>query len=210
MKRGTHRNRKQICCDLNETLTVSTTEHSSRSLHLIVQPVLANFSGNRSFSHPPQYILFIYLFISRKSLQYILVNIYILWFPLSSNSTIHQIGCNVLKRIVKTCCRKAQAPVGVFEWAPLVAQIVKNLPAMQATWVQSLGREESLPRREWLTVPGFLPGEFHGLRSLVGYSPWSHKEPDTTEQLTLSLHLGSRGKVLFQGMFLRGVDVVLK
>ena len=32
----------------------------------------------------------------------------------------------------------------------------------------------------------------------------------TTEQPTLSLHLGSRGKVLFQGMFLRGVDVVLK
>jgi len=28
-----------------------------------------------------------------------------------------------------------------------------------------------------------LPGEFHGQRSLVGYSPWGHKESDTTEQL---------------------------
>ena len=31
--------------------------------------------------------------------------------------------------------------------------------------------------------PVFLPGEFHGLRSLVGYSPWGHKESDTTERL---------------------------
>ena len=31
----------------------------------------------------------------------------------------------------------------------------------------------------------FLPGEFHGQRSLVGYSPWDHKELDMTEQLTL-------------------------
>ena len=32
-----------------------------------------------------------------------------------------------------------------------------------------------------------LPGKFHGQRSLVGYSPWGHKELDKTEQLTLSL-----------------------
>ena len=53
----------------------------------------------------------------------------------------------------------------------LVAQMVKNLPATQETQVQSLGQEESLPvgRREWLPTPVFLPGEFHGQRSLVGY-----------------------------------------
>ena len=39
----------------------------------------------------------------------------------------------------------------------------------------------------WLLTPVFLPREFHGQRSLVGYSPWSHKESDMTEQLTLSL-----------------------
>ena len=44
-------------------------------------------------------------------------------------------------------------------------------------------------RREWLPTPVFLPGEFHGQRSLGGYSPWGHKELDTTEQLTLSLSL---------------------
>ena len=31
-----------------------------------------------------------------------------------------------------------------------------------------------------------LPGEFHGQRSLAGYSPWGHKESDMTERLTLS------------------------
>ena len=30
----------------------------------------------------------------------------------------------------------------------------------------------------------FLPGEFHGQRSLVGYSPWKHKEFDMAERLT--------------------------
>ena len=36
-------------------------------------------------------------------------------------------------------------------------------------------------RREWLPTPAFLPGEFHGQRILVGYSPWGHKESDMTE-----------------------------
>ena len=34
-------------------------------------------------------------------------------------------------------------------------------------------------RRKWQPAPVFLPGEFHGLRSLVGYSPWGHKDWDT-------------------------------
>ena len=56
----------------------------------------------------------------------------------------------------------------------LVAQTVKNLPAMQETWVQSLVGK--LPcRRNWLPTPIFLPREFHGQRSLAGYSPWGHR-----------------------------------
>ena len=41
--------------------------------------------------------------------------------------------------------------------------------------------------REWLLTPVFLPGESHGQRSLVGYSPWGRRELDMTEWLTLSL-----------------------
>ena len=59
----------------------------------------------------------------------------------------------------------------------LVAQMVKNLPAMQEGW--SLGQE--IPwRRKWQLTPVFSPGESHGQRSLAGYSPWSRKESDTT------------------------------
>ena len=50
---------------------------------------------------------------------------------------------------------------------------------MQETWVQSLGWEDPLEKGKAPT-PVFWPGEFHGL-----YSPWGHKESDTTEQLSL-------------------------
>ena len=36
-------------------------------------------------------------------------------------------------------------------------------------------------KREWLPFPVYLPGEFHGQKSLVGYSPWGRKELDMTE-----------------------------
>ena len=42
---------------------------------------------------------------------------------------------------------------------------------------------EKIPwRREWQPTPVFLPGKFHGQRSLVSYRPWGCKESDTTEQ----------------------------
>ena len=68
-----------------------------------------------------------------------------------------------------------------------MAQLVKNPPAMQETWVQSLGWE--YPLEKGMAIPVFLPGESHGQRSPVGYSPWGHKESDTTEQLML-FHAG--------------------
>ena len=37
----------------------------------------------------------------------------------------------------------------------------------------------------FLSTPVFVPGEFHGQRSLAGCTPWGHREWDTTEQLTL-------------------------
>ena len=67
--------------------------------------------------------------------------------------------------------------------------MVKNLSIIQETpvfnpnglnaWVGKIPW-----RRKWQPTPVFLPGESHGQRSLVSYSPWGHKESDTTEQLT--------------------------
>ena len=56
-----------------------------------------------------------------------------------------------------------------------MSQTVKNLPAMQETRVPSMSQEDPW-RREWQSTPMFLPGESHGQKSLVGYSPWGHKE----------------------------------
>ena len=64
--------------------------------------------------------------------------------------------------------------------------MAKNLPATQETQVGSLGGEDPL-EREWQPPPVFLPREFHGHRSLVGYSPWGHKESNAREQLIPSL-----------------------
>ena len=49
-------------------------------------------------------------------------------------------------------------------------------------WVRKIPRRR---KRQSTTV--LLPGESHDERSLVGYSPWGHKESDMTERLTLSL-----------------------
>ena len=73
-----------------------------------------------------------------------------------------------------------------------MAQMVKNLPAMQETRLHSWVRK--IPgRSEWLPTPVFLPGKFHGQRSLAGYSLRGLKELDTTEQLTFSLHIFTMG-----------------
>ena len=64
--------------------------------------------------------------------------------------------------------------------ASLVAQKVKNLPAMQETWVQSLGWEDSPGRGHGCQLQCFCLENLHRQRGLTGYSPWGCKESDTT------------------------------
>ena len=75
-----------------------------------------------------------------------------------------------------------------YSLASLVAQLIKNLPAIQETWVRSLDWEDPL-EEGWQLTPVFLPGE----------SPWAEepgrlqsmgcKESDTTERLSTAHHL---------------------
>ena len=69
-------------------------------------------------------------------------------------------------------------------WASLMAQIVKNMPAMQEMRVQSLGQDDPL-EKEMATTSVFLTAESHGQRNPVGYSPWGCKQSDMTEWLAL-------------------------
>ena len=57
---------------------------------------------------------------------------------------------------------------------------MKNLPAMQETQVLSLGQEDPL-EKGMATLSSILAGEFHGQRSLVGYTPGGHIESDRTQ-----------------------------
>ena len=62
--------------------------------------------------------------------------------------------------------------------------MVKNLTAVQETEVRFLCQEDPL-KKEMATTPVFLPGNFHGQRSLAGYSPQGRQESDTTERLNV-------------------------
>ena len=74
---------------------------------------------------------------------------------------------NVIYRII---VRNLEFPGGL---------VVKNPPAKLETWTQS--SYGKMPwRRKWQLSPVFLPGESHGQRNLVGYSPWGRRESDTT------------------------------
>ena len=65
--------------------------------------------------------------------------------------------------------------------ASLVAQMVKNLQCGRPGFSPWVGK---IPlRRAWQSTPVNLPGDPHGQRSLVGYSPWGRKGLDTTEWL---------------------------
>ena len=79
--------------------------------------------------------------------------------------------------------------------ASLVAQMVKCLSAMQETQVQSwVGK---MPwRMKWQPTAVLLPGKSHGQRSLVGYSPWGHKESDMTDRLHFTFTSFINGKLL--------------
>ena len=59
-------------------------------------------------------------------------------------------------------------------------------------------------KREWLSTPVFLSGEFHRQMSLAGYSPWGHKGLDTTKQLTLSLFTEFIQVLILEHMFPEG------
>ena len=66
-------------------------------------------------------------------------------------------------------------------WASQVALLVKK-PTSRCGRCRFHLRVRKIPcRRGWHPSPGFLPGESHGQRSLVGHSPWGLKESDTTE-----------------------------
>ena len=74
--------------------------------------------------------------------------------------------------------------------------------------VQPLDREDPL-EEGMATTPVFLPGKSHGQRSLVGYSPWGHKELDTTERLHfhfIFIGISIKFRTTYKERFLEGLQ----
>ena len=85
-------------------------------------------------------------------------------------------------------CNQFASIVIIYQGAPPMAQRVKNPPAVQETqetWVQFLDWEDPL-KRKWQSTAVFLPGKFHGQRSLAGSSPRDHIESDMTKHTALT------------------------
>ena len=78
-----------------------------------------------------------------------------------------------------------------YSWASFVAQLVKNPPAMRETCVQSLGWEDILEKGK-ATHSSILAWRI----TWTVYSPWGHKESDTTEQLSPSLILNKTSQFI--------------
>ena len=70
----------------------------------------------------------------------------------------------------------------------MVAQMVKNLPAVQETWIQSLGWDDPL-EKGMATHSIILAWRNPWTGSLMGYIPWGLEESDMTEWLTHTLQL---------------------
>ena len=111
--------------------------------------------------------------------------------PFPSSEDLPNPGLLYSRQII---CVAGQTPKRFFVQAPKKScniqsglpggSVVNNPPAMQETWVLSLGPGD--PLEEGMAIPlqySCLQNP-HGQRNLVGCSPWGHKESDTTERLS--------------------------
>ena len=83
--------------------------------------------------------------------------------------------------VVSFLLTEASEYLTTYAWASLVAQMVKNLPAMQEDPGAIPGLERSPGEGNGNPLQYSCLENPHGQRSLVGYSPWGLKESDTTE-----------------------------
>ena len=124
----------------------------------------------------PLYVLFL---LSRYFLVYVFVYLFLsLLAPFDQDVThIHPLFCSTLysQQLLRSSTQQLGFPGGSDG-----KESTGNAGDLVDPWIGKV-----LWRRECLCTPLFLPREFHGHRSLVGYSPWGHKESDTTERLTL-------------------------
>ena len=98
-----------------------------------------------------------------------------------------------------SCLRLTSVGSGQPSWPPL-AHSVNTAPRVECAYQCRRHRSRGfnlwirkIPwKRKWQPSLVFLPGKFHGQRSLAVYSPWGHKESDTTELSLTHTHTHAR------------------
>ena len=105
--------------------------------------------------------------------------------------TMGMMGISEFRTALRTLATlgKADKPQFFHDWASLVAQMVKNLPAVQET-VQPLGQEDPL-EKEMATHYSILAWRIPWTEEPAGLQPIGGKESEMTKRLTLSLHFCS-------------------
>ena len=88
------------------------------------------------------------------------------------------------------------------KWTSLVVHMVKHLPTMWETWVQSLGWEDLL-EKEMATHSNILAwkkkkNKKHGQRSLIGYSPWGPKSHTSLNNFTFTFMFLNSTRLVFK------------
>ena len=111
------------------------------------------------------------------------------WSGFPGNSATKESTCNAgdpgsIPGLGRSAGERISYPLQ-YSWPSLVAQLVKNLPATQETWIPSLGWEDSPGGGHGNLLQYSCLENPNGKRSLTGYSPWGRKELDMTERLTL-------------------------
>ena len=108
---------------------------------------------------------------------------------------MHVLRCDCFFVTSPTVAHQAPPSRGLFlvrilEWVAISYSGGSSQPSDQTRvscigrWIlRHLGIPAYIYSRKWQSTPVLLPGKSHGQRSLVGYSPWSHKESDMTERL---------------------------
>ena len=95
-------------------------------------------------------------------------------FPYCSVCISSRAEIQIICQIYVNCLFQGASPVA--QWLRICLRCRRHRRPGFDPWVGKMPR-----RRAWQPTPVLLPGESHGQRSLVGYSPWGHKESDTTE-----------------------------
>ena len=121
------------------------------------------------------------------------VDVPFIWYHLYHLSVIHQLMSTLcFFALINHAVEKAMAPhSSTLAWKLPWTEELGGLQLLRVghDWTTSLSLFTFMHwRRKWQPTPVFLPGEFHGQGSLVGYSPWGLKKSHTTEQFHFHFH----------------------